>query len=311
MQDKLTVKDCLEALNLSVIHGEEYLDNEVIRPFVSRPGVEIYSGYFEFYEHNRIQVLGTKEVNLFYMLDRDKRKERVDILFGYIPPAFIFTHNVSEIPDEFVEASDKYKVPILRSNETTTNCISALGTFLSEALAVKKSFHGVMLDINGVGVMLTGKSRIGKSETALQLIKLGHTLISDDRVDIAEPSVGVLVASCPNMIERLLEVRGLGIIDVVDLFGVRAFRKKKTLSLIVELKSAEDEKHADRLGIDEEYEKIFDTMVPKVTIYVKPGRNVASLVEIAAYNSRLKSIGKNTALEFAERLDAMVKNEKQ
>jgi HPr kinase/phosphorylase len=309
MQEKLSVRNCKDALDLTVIHGEDYLSNEVKRAVVSRPGVEIYSNYFDFYEYNRIQVLGTKEMNLYYMLDKSIRKERIDKLFSFLPPAFIFTHNVSEIPSEFIEASDKYKIPILRSLQTTTTCISALGTYLSEELAVKKSFHGVMMDINGVGVMLTGKSRIGKSETALQLLKMGHTLISDDRVDIAEPSVGMLVATCPKMIEKMMEVRGIGLIDVVDLFGVRAFRNKKRLSLIVELKSPEEEKSANRLGTEEEYETIFSTRVPKVTIYVKPGRNIASLVEVAAYNWRLKSIGKNAALEFTERLEKIVKGE--
>ena len=309
MAKKLRVKDLLSVLNLEVVHGNDYLDKEVTRPVVSRPGVEIYSNYFDFYEHNRIQVLGTKEMNLFYMVDEAERPSRVDRLFSYLPPAFIFTHNVSEIPNEFITSSDKYQIPILKSPQTTTTCISALGGYLSEELAVKKSFHGVMMDINGVGVMLTGKSRMGKSETALQLLKLGHTLISDDRVDIAEPSVGILVASCPKMIERLMEVRGIGLIDVVDLFGVRAFRKKKTLSLIVELKSPDDEKTANRVGAEEEYETIFSTKVPKVSIYVKPGRNLASIVEVAAYNWRLKTFGKNTALEFSERLEQIVRGE--
>ena len=216
MAKKLRVKDLLSVLNLEVVHGNDYLDKEVTRPVVSRPGVEIYSNYFDFYEHNRIQVLGTKEMNLFYMVDEAERPSRVDRLFSYLPPAFIFTHNVSEIPNEFITSSDKYQIPILKSPQTTTTCISALGGYLSEELAIKKSFHGVMMDINGVGVMLTGKSRMGKSETALQLLKLGHTLISDDRVDIAEPSVGILVASCPKMIERLMEVRGIGLIWGLD-----------------------------------------------------------------------------------------------
>jgi HPr kinase/phosphorylase len=139
---------------------------------------------------------------------------------------------------------------------------------------------------------------------------MGHTLISDDRFDIAEPNVGILVASCPSTIERMMEVRGIGLIDVVDLFGVRAFRNKKTISLIVELKSPEDEKHATRLGLEEEFETIFSTKVPKVSIYVKPGRNIASLVEVAAYNWRLKTMGKNAALEFTERLENLVRKEK-
>lgn len=310
MVDKITVKDICENLKFEIVFGEDYLHTEIKRDVVSRPGVEIYSGYFELYEYMRIQVLGTKEMNLFYMLNPDIRAERVDKLFSYLPPAFVFTHNVSEIPEEFFESAKKYKIPLLKSAQTTTICISALGTYLSEALAVKKSFHGVMMDINGVGVMLTGKSKIGKSETALQLLMKGHTLVCDDRVDIAEPSVGLLITSCPKMIERLMEVRGLGIVDVVDLFGVKAFRNKKRLMLIVELKEKDEESKTNRLGLEEEYETIFDTKVPKVTVYVQPGRNIASLVEVAAMNWRLKSYGKNTALEFAEKLNNLVKGNK-
>ncbi len=311
MIDKITVRDVAQNVELEVIYGEEFLDTEVKRAVVSRPGVEIYSGYFDLYEYMRIQVLGTKEMNLFYMLDKDVREGRVDKLFSYLPPAFIFTHNVSEIPEEFFICAKKYKIPLLKSAKVTTICISALGTYLSEALADKKSFHGVMMDVDGVGVMITGKSKIGKSETALQLLMRGHTLICDDRVDIAEPSVGLLIASCPKMIERLMEVRGLGIVDVVDLFGVKAFRKKKTLMLIVELKEKDETSKINRLGLEEEYEMIFDTKVPKVTVYVQPGRNIASLVEVAAMNWLLKNMGKNPALEFTKKLESMVKGEKQ
>ena len=305
--DKLTVRNVVKDLEIEVLFGEEYLDNEVIRPVLSRPGVEIYSGYFDLYEFRRIQIMGTKEINLFHMVEREKRLERVDKLFSYIPPAFIFTHNVTDIPEEFFKCAEKYKVPILRSEQVTTTCISLLGTYLSEALAHKKTYHGVMMDINGIGVMLKGRSKIGKSETALQLLMKGHTLICDDRVDIAQPNVGTLIAYCPKMIEKLMEVRGIGIVDVVDLFGAKAFRKQKALQLIVELKSADEKDNVERIGTQIQTELIFDTEVPKVTVYVQPGRNIAALVEVAAMNWRLKTLGKDAAREFSDRLDSIVR----
>ena len=310
MADKVLVKDLVEALKLKVEVGEDFLDNEIKRDVLSRPGVEIYSGYFELYEHTRIQVVGTKEINLFYMLDESLRKERVEKLFSYSPPAVVFTKNVSEIPNEFIESALKYRVPILKSEQKTTLCITTIGTLLSEKMAVKKSYHGVMMDINGVGVMITGKSAMGKSETALQLLMKGHTLVSDDRVEIAEPSIGRLIASCPELIERLLEVRGIGLIDVVDMFGVAAFRNKKALDLIVELNEYSKESNINRLNTEEEFEIIFNTKVPKVKIYVRSGRNLASLVEVASMNWKLKTLGCDANANFINKINNIVKKGK-
>ena len=311
MFNTIKVKDCVKKLKLDVVCGEEYLDRDINRSTLSRPGVEIYAGYFEFYEFPRIQIIGTKEINLFYMLNDEIRKERVERLFSPLPPAFVFTKNVEKIPEEFIEASKKYKVPILRSHERTTVTFSALGYYLSEELAEKKTIHGTMMDINGVGVLITGESKIGKSEAALELLERGHTLVCDDSVEVGEAYSGMLVASCPKTIERMMEVRGLGIVDVVELFGVKAFRNKKKLMLIVELVRLTDSTKIDRLGLDEKYEQIFDTKVPKTIIYVMPGRNIATQVEVAAMNWRLKSFGKNPGAEFIERIDKIVKGEKQ
>ena len=312
MPDKVLLRDCINELSLSLVYGEEFLDVEIKRDVLSRPGVEIYSGYFELYESLRIQVIGTKEINLFYMLDENLRKERVDKLFSYNPPAFVFTKNVSEVPNEFLEAAKKYGVAILRSDKKTNATISSIGFYLSEEMAASKSFHGVMMDINGVGVMITGKSAMGKSETALQLLMKGYTLVSDDRVDLSEPSSGLIMARCPELIERLLEVRGIGLIDVVDMFGVAAFRNKKSLNLIVELNDySKDISNKNRLSTEEEYETIFNTKVPKVTVYVKPGRNIASLVEVAAMNWKLKTYGFNAAEKFIKRVDSIVNKNKE
>ena len=310
MFNTITVKDCIKALKLDIIEGAEFIDREVSRSTISRPGVEIYAGYFEFYEYPRIQIIGTKEINLFYMLDDDVKKERVEKLFEPLPPAFVFTKNVQEIPDVFKEASKKYGVALLRSYERTTVTFSALGYYLSEQLAERMTIHATMMDINGVGVLITGESRIGKSEAALELLERGHTLVSDDSVEVGEIYSGMLSASCPKTIERMLEVRGIGIVDVVKLFGVKAFRNKKKIMLIVELVRWDEKQKIDRLGLEQEYELIFDTKVPKTKIYVMPGRNLATQIEVAAMNWRLRSFGENPGLDFINRIDKIVKGGK-
>ena len=222
MIQKVTVRDVVENLKMQILFGEEYLSNEVTKSMTSRPGVEIYSDYFEFYEANRIQVIGTKELNLFFMISEEEKKIRVDKLFKALPPAFIFTGNVKEIPNVFFESAQKYNIPLLKTKLRTTALIGKIGTYLNEQLAEKKTIHGVMLDIHGVGVLLKGKSFVGKSETALELIKRGHTLISDDSVELVRKEDGEVLASSLPLTERLMEIRGLGIVDVVDLFGVKA-----------------------------------------------------------------------------------------
>lgn len=303
MIQKVTVADVVKNLKMKVLFGEEFLDREVTKAMTSRPGVEIYSDYFEFYESNRIQVIGTKELNLFHMISVEQQKERVDKLFASNPPAFVFTGNVNEIPEEFFASAKKYNIPILKTKYRTTALIGRIGTFLSEQLAEKKTVHGVMLDINGVGVLLKGKSFVGKSETALELIKRGHALISDDSVELIKKDDGEVMASSIPLTERLMEIRGIGIIDVVDLFGVKAFRAKKRVMLIVELIKYTEGMQIDRLGIEQDKDTLFDIEIPRVKIYVMPGRNLATLVEVAAMNWKLKSFGRDAAKEFIEKLD--------
>ncbi|MDD4212632.1 MAG: HPr(Ser) kinase/phosphatase [Bacilli bacterium] len=310
MNETLTLATLVKALHLEVITGEEYLDREVTRSVVSRPGVEIYADYFDFYEKDRLQIIGSKEFELYKMLCEKDQCERLERLFQENPPAFIFTKHIEVIPDLFIEYSNRYKIPILKSSQSTTVAISTLSTFLLEALADHQSIHGVMMDIKGVGVLITGKSFVGKSESALELLMRGHTLVSDDRVEVAQTEIGSVFGSAPEMTERLMEVRGLGLIDVVDLFGVRAYRKKKKIMMIVELVKWDQSHNYNRLGLEEETEKIFDTDIPKVTIPVQPGRNIASLIEVAAMNWRLKSFGRDVAKEFVEKLNKAVKGEK-
>lgn len=311
MVDEVIVKDIVEELGLEVICGKEYLNRKVIRSVLSRPGVEIYSDYFSFYERDRVQIIGSKEYNIFLMLSDDEKQERIMNLFAGDPPAFVFTKHVAVLPEEFLNASEKYKIPILKAKQTTTPFMNNLSNFLAEALAERKSVHGVMMDVYGVGVLIIGKSSVGKSESALELVNRGHTLISDDRVIVSQKEVGIIIASSPSLTKRLMEVRGLGIVDVVDLFGVKAFRRKNKIQLVVELIEWNQEHSYSRLGIEEEKHKIFDTIIPKVTIPVQPGRNISTLIEVATMNWSLKSFGRNVALEFAEKLEKIVKGDKK
>lgn len=311
MADIVTIKDCVEELGLKVISGFDFLDREIKRSVLSRPGVEIYADYFTFYEHDRIQIIGSKEFNLLTMLKEEEQLKRIEKLFIGNPPAFVFTKHVINIPKEFIDFSENYKIPILKSNQTTTALIGDLSNYLAEAAAERINIHGVMMDINGVGVLIKGKSFVGKSESALELLYRGHTLVSDDRVEVFQKEVGMVLGQTPKMTERLMEVRGLGLIDVVDLFGVKAFRKKKRIMLIVELVKWDQANNYNRLGLEEETENIFESQIPKVTIPVQPGRNTATLIEVAAMNWRLKSFGRNVAKEFVDKLNKVVKGDKK
>lgn len=303
----VTIKECKEELELEVVSGEEYLERIVTRPMLSRPGVEIHSNNFQFYERDRIQILGSKEIFLFELLSKEERQERAENLFRFNPPAFIFTKNVSQVPQEFIEASKKYHIPILRSYHKTTSLVGNLTSYLAEEITESKTIHGVMLDVYSIGVLITGKSFVGKSETALELLKRGHTLIADDRVDVIQKEIGVLFGKAPKLIQRLMEVRGIGIVDVVHLFGVGAFRPKKRINLIVNLVKWDESFNYNRLNLEEETEQIFDTFIPKVTIPVQPGRNLATLIEIATMNYRAKHLGYNAGVEFANKIDNLVK----
>jgi HPr kinase/phosphorylase len=244
-------------------------------------------------------LIGNKEAHFLDKLPYDIRRTRLQDIFMKNPPGVIFSVNV-DIEDFFFELGDKYEVAILRSQSRTTPLSGLLYQYLHSKLAPRTSMHGVLLDIHGLGTLITGKSGIGKSETALELIKRGHLLISDDRVDIFEAAPGVLIGSAPKVLEKYIEVRGIGIVDVVQMFGAGAYRENKKIKLVVELEHWKKGKQYDRLGIDTETIKIFNTEIAKITIPILPGRNVATLVESAAMNQKLKYLGYNAAYELTQ-----------
>jgi HPr kinase/phosphorylase len=232
-------------------------------------------------------------------------------LFNLKPPAIIFPVNpeVEKVLDLFKRFGDEYNVPILRSNLNTTPLNSMLYVYLHKELSETISVHGVLMDIHGMGCLIIGGSGIGKSETALELIKRGHILVSDDLVDIYESSAGSLIGTAPRILKRYLEIRGIGIVDVISMFGSGAYRERKRIHMVVELEYWQKDKEYDRLGIESDTMKYFNTEIPKITIPVLPGRNIATLVESAAMNEKLKEMGYNAAVTFTQNVSKLARGE--
>jgi HPr kinase/phosphorylase len=306
---KLKVKHLMKDLGLSIIAGKIGLENEIKAEMLSRPGVEL-AGFLDFFDKERLILIGSKEDHFMNLLPSDVQRTRIENIMMQKPPAIIFSVNV-EIEDLFIELGDKYGVAIVKSDTRMTALSSVLYAYLHSKLAPRTSVHGVLVDIDGMGTLIIGKSGIGKSETALELIKRGHILVSDDRVDIFEAAHGVLVGSAPKILEKYIEVRGIGIVDVVSMFGAGAYRETKKIRLVVELEHWEQGKFYDRLGIETQTVKFFDTEIAKITIPVLPGRNVATLVESAAMNQKLKFLGYNAAKELTEAVSKKARRDRK
>ncbi|MFP7297282.1 HPr(Ser) kinase/phosphatase [Neobacillus niacini] len=303
---KVRTKDIYERFHLELVSGEEGINRPITTSDISRPGIEL-AGYFEYYPAERIQLLGKTELSFYEGLPKNERISRMERLCTDITPAIILTRGL-EIPEELIEASERESVPVLRSNMKTTRFSSRLTNFLESKLAPTTAVHGVLVDIYGIGVLITGKSGVGKSETALELVKRGHRLVADDCVEIRQEDQDTLVGTSPDLIEHLLEIRGLGIINVMTLFGAGAVRSNKRITLVINLEIWDAQKQYDRLGLDDEKMKIIDTEITKITVPVRPGRNLAVIIEVAAMNYRLKRMGVNAAQQFTERLSDVIED---
>nr|WGE08247.1 HPr(Ser) kinase/phosphatase [Bacillus subtilis] len=306
---KVRTKDVMEQFNLELISGEEGINRPITMSDLSRPGIEI-AGYFTYYPRERVQLLGKTELSFFEQLPEEEKKQRMDSLCTDVTPAIILSRDMP-IPQELIDASEKNGVPVLRSPLKTTRLSSRLTNFLESRLAPTTAIHGVLVDIYGVGVLITGKSGVGKSETALELVKRGHRLVADDCVEIRQEDQDTLVGNAPELIEHLLEIRGLGIINVMTLFGAGAVRSNKRITIVMNLELWEQGKQYDRLGLEEETMKIIDTEITKLTIPVRPVRNLAVIIEVAAMNFRLKRMGLNAAEQFTNKLADVIEDGEQ
>lgn len=301
---KVTANDLLEEFQLEILAGEEGIYRPITTSDISRPGIEM-AGFFTYYPAKRLQLLGRTELSFFEQLSNYDKEDRMEKLCTYDTPGIIISRGL-EAPKELLAAAEKVGVPLLRSNMTTTRLSSSITTFLDSHLAPMTAVHGVLVDIYGIGVLITGNSGVGKSETALDLVRRGHRLVADDSVEIRQVEEGTLVGRSPELIQHLLEIRGLGIINVMTLFGAGAVRPFKRIALCINLELWDQNKAYDRLGLEEEKMKIIDSEITKLTVPVRPGRNLAVIIEVAAMNFRLKRLGIDAAQEFSERLTSVI-----
>lgn len=303
---RMTVKKLMVDNKLELIAGKNGLNIELTEDMIARPGLE-FAGFFDYFDYKRVILMGTKEAMFLNQQDIAVSEKHVRKIFELAPPCIVFSVNAI-IPEYFIRLAEEFNICLLKSNLRTTPTSSKLYTYLQYHLAPRISVHGTLLDISGVGTLIIGKSGIGKSETSLDLIKRGHQLIADDLVEIMEKEPGNLIGTAPDILKRYMEIRGIGVVDVVTMFGAGAYRERKSVNLVVELESWNDNKVYDRLGIDEEKVKYFDTELTKVTIPVSPGRTVALLIESAAMNEKLKALGHYAARDFVEKIDKRASN---
>ncbi|MDZ5784142.1 HPr(Ser) kinase/phosphatase [Marinococcus luteus] len=301
---KVTATDLKERFQLELLAGEEGLYRAITTSDISRPGIEM-AGFFTYYPARRLQLLGRTELSFFQQLQDEEKQERMEKLCTYDTPGIVISRGLVA-PPELIENAEKTGVPIMRSHLPSTQLISQLTNYLDTKLAKSTAMHGVLVDIYGIGVLITGASGVGKSETALDIVRRGHRLVADDSVEIRQQNGDTLVGTAPELIQNLLEIRGLGIIDVMTLFGAGAVRPYKRISLTIHLELWDEQKAYDRLGLDEETLQVLDTEIQKLTVPVRPGRNLAVIIEVAAMNFRLKRMGVNTAQQFSDRLKQMI-----
>ena len=305
MTAKVTVADLVDNTHLHVYYGKHYLNRLITTSDISRPGLEL-TGYFNYYPPKRIQLFGITETSYAKGMPHDKLFRVMQKMCQPETPAFVISTQLAP-PKELIRAVKSEHIPVLGSKLTTSRVLSNMTNYLEDQLAERKSVHGVLVDVYGLGILITGNSGIGKSETALELIKRGHRLIADDRVDVYQQDEQTLVGQPPRILRHLLEIRGIGIINVMTLFGTGAVRSKTSVNLIVHLTPWSKHAIYDRLGDSGKTRRIFDVDIPEFTIPVRTGRNLAILIETAAMNFRARSMGYDATKEFDRNLDRLIK----
>lgn len=307
MKKSVLLKYLVEKLGLEIVYKSENYENiEIDFNEVNRPGLQL-CGFFDNFPYKRIQIIGQPEHEYYNKyLPFDERRNIFDKIFTYEIPALIYSYGIS-VPYEVYSLAKKHNRTILRVDYGTTKLISKMNAILEYELSEEIRIHGGLLEVFGMGILILGKSSIGKSETALELIGRGHRLVADDAVDIRKID-NKLYGESPENIRHFLEIRGLGILDIQRLYGVGAIKKSTEIDFIIELENWKDDKEYDRLGLDDKYKTILGMELPYIVIPVKPGRNIALIVEVAARNMRQKMYGYNAAEELSKRIMEEIKN---
>jgi len=303
MTKAVTIPQLIKDLNLEIIYKGNKDNILISTSDINRPGLQL-SNFFTFFEEGtseRLQVIGLIELAFLNELDVETRQERLDKYFSFELPCVILCRGMDPMTD-IKKAALKYDRPLLKSELVTTEFMTCASNYLNSKLAPRMTQHGVLVDVYGIGVLLIGESGIGKSETALELVKRGHRLVGDDVVNIKKVARKRLIGEAPEVLRHFLEIRGIGIIDVKAMYGVGAIINTKEIDLVVELVPWEKELSCDRLGLDEAFISFLDVNVHKITIPIKPGRNLAIIIEAAARDYRLKKAGYNAAEHLTQKI---------
>ena len=307
MAEKMGIRlgSIIDKFHLTVIYGPEgYRNRRITIEDVNRPGLQL-TGFFDYFDKERMQLLGLVEISYLEGISSTKRAVVFDTLFSYHTPAVIFARGLQPYP-ECMEMAKKHNQVILGTRENTATIMSTMIAYLRTELSPTITRHGVLVEVYGEGVLLVGESGVGKSETAIELVKRGHRLIADDAVEIRRSPNGGLVGTAPELIRHYIELRGIGVVDVRRLFGMSAVKFDSAIDMKIQLEMWQDGKVYDRLGADEHFTSLLDVSVPTLTIPVKPGRNLAVIIEVAAMNNRNKKMGYNAALEFSMQVDSHI-----
>ena len=298
---KLPLNRIIEEFSLEVLYEPKNIDQIIVTTSdINRPGLQLV-GFVEYFDSSRLQIMGKVEFTFLEQFSTEEREKRLERLFAMGFPALVITRGLQIFP-EMTELAEKYNIPLLRCDFGSSQFMSMIIRYLNTQLAPTKTRHGVLCEIYGEGILIMGESGVGKSEAAIELVKRGHRLVADDAVEIRKISDTTLIGSSPEIIRHFVEVRGIGIIDIKEIFGMGAIKDEQQIDMVIHLEPWEKEKQYDRLGMVDEYTNIMGINVPSLTIPVKLGRNIAVIVEVAAMNNRQKKMGFNAAVELNKRL---------
>ena len=291
------LSEIVDRLGLDKVYvSENYEDTRISSMEINRPGLEL-TGYFEFFDNKRIQILGNTEFSYLGRFGSEAQRMVIESIFSFGPPAVIICRQI-EPTNVILESAKLHKVSIFRTDENTSDLTARLVQFLNRELAPRITRHGVLVEVYGEGCLLIGDSGVGKSETAIELIKRGHRLVADDAVEILRTSTNTIIGQSPQNIRHFIELRGIGIINARQLFGMGSIKTSEKIDMVVNLELWDNTKVYDRMGLDNEYMDILGVEVPTMTIPVKPGRNLAVIIEVAAMNNRQKKMGYNAAKDL-------------
>jgi HPr kinase/phosphorylase len=298
----VTVKDLVERFSLEILAGSIHLDRLITKSRAYRPGLE-FVGYFEFFSHSNVHILGRKEIFYLHKLSEEERNERIGNIVKYHPPCFIVTRNQQDGLKYLIKYCEEEGIPLLLTTETTTKFIDLVDTYLGKALAPEITIHGVCVNVSGIGIVLRGKSGVGKSETAHTLIQRGHRLVADDAVVLKKTSPETIIGTHDGKTREFLALRSIGLINVSRLYGRSAFQDETRIVLDIELTKWQDNTLNNELEFEPKFTEYMDIQIPHIEIQLQPGRDVAGLVEAAANNWYLRQQGYSAMEEFMKRLE--------